>query len=144
MQETQVWSLGQKIPWRRKWQPTPVFLPGKSYGQRSLTGYSPWGCKRVRYDLVTKQQHCYYYYCMNWCLERCSINLWTMVISTWFQVTSTLLFLFSIIWNFLVNMQYFLKNLKLFFKKIHMKYSRRCSLEGCSSACNNFSSDQTA
>ena len=32
-----------KIPWRRKWQPTPVFLPGKSYGQRSLVGYSPWG-----------------------------------------------------------------------------------------------------
>ena len=33
------------IPWRRKWQPTPVFLPGKSHGQRSLAGYSPWGCK---------------------------------------------------------------------------------------------------
>ena len=31
----------RKIPWRRKWQPTPVFLPGKSYGQRSLAGYSP-------------------------------------------------------------------------------------------------------
>ena len=30
---------------RRKWQPTPVFLPGKSHGQRSLAGYSPWGCK---------------------------------------------------------------------------------------------------
>ena len=30
-----------KIPWRRKWQPTPVFLPGKSHGQRSLVGYSP-------------------------------------------------------------------------------------------------------
>ena len=34
-----------KIPWRRKWQPTPVFLPGKSHGQRSLAGYSPWGRK---------------------------------------------------------------------------------------------------
>ena len=31
--------------WRRKWQPTPVFLPGKSHGQRSLAGYSPWGQK---------------------------------------------------------------------------------------------------
>ena len=30
------------IPWRRKWQPTTVFLPGKSHGQRSLVGYSPW------------------------------------------------------------------------------------------------------
>ena len=33
----------QTNPWRRKWQPTPVFLPGKSRGQRSLVGYSPWG-----------------------------------------------------------------------------------------------------
>ena len=34
-----------KIPWRRKWQPTPVFLPQKSHGQRSLVGYSRWGHK---------------------------------------------------------------------------------------------------
>ena len=34
-----------KIPWRRKWQPTPVFLPGKCHGQRSLAGYSPRGHK---------------------------------------------------------------------------------------------------
>ena len=33
----------RKIPWRRKWQPSPVFLPGKSHGQRNLVGYSPWG-----------------------------------------------------------------------------------------------------
>ena len=32
-----------KIPWRRKWQPTPVLLPGKSHGRKSLVGYSPWG-----------------------------------------------------------------------------------------------------
>ena len=32
-----------KIPWRRAWQPTPVFLPGESHGRRSLAGYSPWG-----------------------------------------------------------------------------------------------------
>ena len=32
-----------KIPWRRKWQPTPVLLPGESHGRRSLVGYSPWG-----------------------------------------------------------------------------------------------------
>jgi len=37
-----------KIPWRRKWQLTPVFLPGKSHGQRSLVGYSPWGGKSQR------------------------------------------------------------------------------------------------
>ena len=34
-----------KIPWRRKWQPTPVFLPGDSHGQRGLAGCSPWGSK---------------------------------------------------------------------------------------------------
>ena len=34
-----------KIPWRRVWQPTPVFFPGKFHGQRGLVGYSPWGCK---------------------------------------------------------------------------------------------------
>ena len=44
-------SLIGKIPWRREWQPNPVFLPGKSHGQRSLVGYSPWGFKRVRHGL---------------------------------------------------------------------------------------------
>ena len=34
-----------KIPWRRKWQPTPIFLLGKSHGQRCLAGYSSKGCK---------------------------------------------------------------------------------------------------
>ena len=34
-----------KIPWRREWQATPVFLPGESHRQRSLVGYNPWGCK---------------------------------------------------------------------------------------------------
>ena len=35
----------RKIPWRREWQPTPVFLPGEPHGQRSLVDYSPWGCE---------------------------------------------------------------------------------------------------
>ena len=38
------------VPWRRKWQPAPVFLRGDSHGQRSLVGYSPWGHKRVGHD----------------------------------------------------------------------------------------------
>ena len=46
----------RKIPWRKKWQPTPVFLPGKFHGQRSLVSYSPWGRKTARHDLATKQQ----------------------------------------------------------------------------------------
>ena len=48
----------RKMPWRRKWQPTPVFLPGKSQGERSLMGYSPWGRKESdktehRYTIIT-------------------------------------------------------------------------------------------
>ena len=53
----QVQYLGWEDSHRRKWQPTPVFLLGKSHGQRSLAGNSLWGCKRVRHDLTTKQQH---------------------------------------------------------------------------------------
>ena len=44
MKETQVRSLGKEDA-LEKWQPTPVFLPGKSHGQTSLAGYSPWGRK---------------------------------------------------------------------------------------------------
>ena len=44
----------RKIPWKRAWQPTPVFLPGESHGQRSLTGYSPWGCKELDTTAVTQ------------------------------------------------------------------------------------------
>ena len=39
-----------KIPWRTAWQPTPVFLPGESHGQRRLVGYSSWGRNRVRHN----------------------------------------------------------------------------------------------
>ena len=44
-----------KIPWRRSWQPTAVFLPGESYGPRSLLGYSPWGHKESDTAEVTQQ-----------------------------------------------------------------------------------------
>ena len=40
-----MWVWVGKIPWRKKWQPIPVFLPGELHGQRSLVGYSPWACK---------------------------------------------------------------------------------------------------
>ena len=51
--------LGWEDPLEKEMAPTPVFLPVKSRGQRSLAVYNSWGCKRVRYDLVTKwqQQH---------------------------------------------------------------------------------------
>ena len=50
MQETQVQSLGQEDPWRKEWQPTPVFFPGEFYGQKSLVGCSPWGHKELQRD----------------------------------------------------------------------------------------------
>ena len=52
MQETWFDSWVGKIPWRRAWQPTAVFLPGESHGQRSLESYSPWG----RQELDTTEQ----------------------------------------------------------------------------------------
>ena len=48
-----VQSLGRE--WRRRWQPTPVSLPGKCREQRSLAGYSPWGDKRVGHNWATRQ-----------------------------------------------------------------------------------------
>ena len=46
-----------KIPWRRKWQPTPVFLPGESHGQWSLAGYTLWGRKESDVTEVTYHAH---------------------------------------------------------------------------------------
>ena len=48
-----------KIPWRRKWQSTPVLLPGKSHGQRSLVGYSLWGCKESN---TTERLHFHFHF----------------------------------------------------------------------------------
>ena len=50
-------SWVRKIPRRRAWQPTPVFLPGESHGQRSLVGYGPWGCKESDTIEMTQQVH---------------------------------------------------------------------------------------
>ena len=54
--DSQLLPLILLLIWRRKWQATPVFLPGKSHGQRTLVSYSPRGHKRVGHDLTTKQQ----------------------------------------------------------------------------------------
>ena len=61
----------RKIPWRRKWQPTPVFLPGKFHGWRSLVGYGPWGRKELdtterlhfHFQHLYKAHCCYVYFC---------------------------------------------------------------------------------
>ena len=44
-----------ETPWRSKWQPTPVFLPGEFYRQRRLAGYSPWGCKLKQLSFLTQE-----------------------------------------------------------------------------------------
>ena len=61
-----------KIRWRRKWQPTPVFLPRESYGQRSLAGYSPQGCTKSDATEATQHTHILYYVRH----ERMSQGLW--------------------------------------------------------------------
>ena len=78
-----------KIPWRRAWQPTPVFLPGKSPGQRSLAGYSLWGHRNVRKNLRSKQQCKIYFVIVHWSFSKISsvvqscLTLWdTMDCST--------------------------------------------------------------
>ena len=45
------------LPWTREWQPTSVFLPGESPEQRSLAGYSPWGCKELDVTETTEHAH---------------------------------------------------------------------------------------
>ena len=51
-----VWETWvRKIPWRRKWQPIPVFLPGESHGQRSLAGYGPEDCQESDTTEATQQ-----------------------------------------------------------------------------------------
>ena len=55
-------SLFTFMHWRRKWQPTPVFLPGESHGQRSLAGHGPWGRRELDMTEVTKHAHSIYTY----------------------------------------------------------------------------------
>ena len=64
MWETWVQSLDEKMSWRRNQLPTPVFLPGESRGQRSLTGYSPWRCRVHTTEtlLLSVSGESYYYW----------------------------------------------------------------------------------
>ena len=52
----QVQSLSWEDLWRRRQQPIPIFLPGKSQGQTNLADYSPWSSKRVGQDLATNKK----------------------------------------------------------------------------------------
>ena len=74
MRETWVRSLGRKIPGRRKWQPTAVFLPGESHGWRGLVGYSPWGHKESD---TTEQLHFHFHF-------QTTRGLWAMLRNSFF------------------------------------------------------------
>ena len=62
-----------KIPWSRKWQPTPVFLPEESHRQRSLGGHSPWGHKESDTTEVTWHAHTVHLHC---CINYCCTAEW--------------------------------------------------------------------
>ena len=64
----QVQSLGWEDLWRRRQQPIPIFLPGKSQGQRSLADYSPWSPKRVGHNLAI--EHACTYEIQSWDLAK--------------------------------------------------------------------------
>ena len=57
MQEPRLHPWVRKMPWRSKWQPTPLFLPGASHGQRSLAGDSPGGRKESDTTAMTEHTH---------------------------------------------------------------------------------------
>ena len=81
-----------KIPGRRK--PTPVFLLGRSHGQRSLVGYSPWGRKESGHDRAhTQQQHWGHSSHFEWC--SLLYNLWS--------VYHSLPFCFALLWSLVVS-----------------------------------------
>ena len=65
--ETRVQSLGREGPLEKElaihWQPTPVFLPGESHGQRNLVGWCPWGCKEL--DMNKRLTHMHVQVCLS-------------------------------------------------------------------------------
>ena len=85
MQETRVQSRVWEDLWRKKWQPTPVFLPGEFQGQRSLVGYSPWGCKESdttewltpSLSIHVYLQICAIYTCICNCIDTLHIYIYT-------------------------------------------------------------------
>ena len=102
---TKCYQLGALKQWRRKWQPTLVFLPGKFHGQSSLGEYSPWGCERV--DLTERPNNnkwitqlckkflfcCYFCSRISCQLER--INKWSLIFfffSLWKRTTQLEIF----------------------------------------------------
>ena len=74
-----------KIPWRRKWQSTPVLLPGKSHGERSLVGYSPWGRKELD---TTERLHSVIYDPMDCSLPGSSLHgIFQAIVLEWIAIS---------------------------------------------------------
>ena len=97
MRETQVQPLGQEDPLRRKWQPTPVFLPGKSHGWRSMVGYSPWGSKESD---TTEWFHFHFLFNLLYCPTQITTRSKTKVLSFLFKMKQWISSLKSISYNF--------------------------------------------
>ena len=87
-----------KIHWRRAWQPTPVFLPGESHGQRSLVGYSPWG-RRVWDDWATNTHVCAHAY-MTMCMHVYQHMHACLCVCVWKEAVTKLCY-----WQVLLSMQ---------------------------------------
>ena len=78
-----------KIPWRRAWPPTPLFLPGECYGQRSLVGYTPWGRK----GLDTTERVCTHTHPMTWLHQKAFFHIvsrWMQYLQSWLLESFTL------------------------------------------------------
>ena len=98
----------RKIPRWRKWYPTLVFLPGKFSGQKNVVGYSPWACKRVGHNLMTKQQQHMHFVTSSGPLK--SALTWNFCIFSVCGITNTTSILFInicilviIIWNLTIS-----------------------------------------
>ena len=106
-----------KIPWRRKWQSTPVFLPGKFHRQRSLEGYSPWGFKEL--DMIKWLHFLSFYWLLHWWL--CQMLIDVLIFFRWnhqwfsFQnkknVSAILVYQRSIISSFIVLCHVYQENM---------------------------------
>ena len=93
----------RKIPWRRKLQPTPVFLPGKSHGQRGLAGYSSWCCKEL--DMTEHTQ--------TLCTQKTLVSL----VGEKLALRWTLLCFYKSLIARLERIKHFLRNIIMFLRK---------------------------
>ena len=83
-----------KIPWSRKTAPTPVFLPGKSHGQRRLVGCSPWGHKELDRMSIHTHTHTHTSTYISWDLPfgtTCLLKLFTMIICFLYRIHANII-----------------------------------------------------